>query len=102
MLPLLSALMSQEALPLGIQIEAKCQLHITKTAIGATLRARLHQTIEETRQREQEMMQELEDASTGWDNPLPDDEVDAIKEDLRTAREEARKLSGVLESITSN
>jgi hypothetical protein len=53
---LLSELSSQEAIPLGIQTEAKRQLSMTETAMGATLRARLHQSIEETHKEEEQEM----------------------------------------------
>ncbi|KAH6911977.1 caspase domain-containing protein [Coprinopsis sp. MPI-PUGE-AT-0042] len=98
---LLSALSAQEPIPLAIQIDAQCRLHITKTAIGATLRTRLNESIEENRKRAQDMRQELEDASCGLDEALPEDEVEAIKMDLRTAQKETKKLREILTEMES-
>ncbi|KAH6901438.1 hypothetical protein BKA70DRAFT_1197075 [Coprinopsis sp. MPI-PUGE-AT-0042] len=96
---LLSALSSQRAIPLAIQTDVQYHLHITKTAIGATLRTRLNKSIEENRKQAQDMKQELEDASLGLDEALLEDEVEAIKADLRTAQKEAKKLMELLNTM---
>jgi hypothetical protein len=98
---LLSGLSSQEAIPLGIQTEAEHRLPMNKTAMGATLRTRVQKSIEETFKEEEEMRQELEDATIGLDGPLPADEEEAIKEDMRTKQKERKKLKEILTNMQS-
>ncbi|KAH6901391.1 hypothetical protein BKA70DRAFT_1436064 [Coprinopsis sp. MPI-PUGE-AT-0042] len=62
----------------------------------ATLRARLHESVEENSKRMREMRQELKDASAGYGEILPEDEVEAIKEDLRATENETKKLEEIL------